>query len=228
MGAMTASQPTPSPQYAPITPTPKGLAITALVVGIIAFLTGLVPVLGFILGAVAVVFGIIALVKKQSKGMAITGLALGAVALITSLIVTVTVGVFTSEVSKNIDALELIEELPAEESTEAEADEEPEAEPEPAPEPQEPLTLDEGWVTEMDEFGAYTVIKGQVSNNTDEAITNYVQITFDALDADGANIGTCLDNANTIDANGKWKFEAACIGITGDIDTIRFKEISGF
>ena len=48
----------------------------------------------------------------------------------------------------------------------------------------------------------------------------------DSLDADGANVGDCLANANTVDANGKWKFEAMCSG--SDINDVRFKEITGF
>lgn len=87
------------------------------------------------------------------------------------------------------------------------------------------LTLDDGW--EMDDSDGFAVyVRGYVSNNTDEAVTDYVQITFDALDKDGANLGTCIDNTNTIDANGKWKFEAICL--EDDIAKVRFKEISGF
>lgn len=50
------------------------MGLTALIGGIGAFIFGWVPALGFILGAAATVFGILALVKKQSKGMGITGI----------------------------------------------------------------------------------------------------------------------------------------------------------
>jgi hypothetical protein len=63
----------------------NGFAITALVVGIVAFLLGWTGILGLVLAIVALVFGILALTKKQSKGMGITGIALGSVALLTSL-----------------------------------------------------------------------------------------------------------------------------------------------
>ncbi|MGN6407944.1 MAG: Ltp family lipoprotein, partial [Curtobacterium sp.] len=73
----------------PGAPTPQqrtaGLAIAALVVGIVAFVFGWVPVFGAILGVVAIVLGAIALRKRQSKGLAVTGLVLGAVAAITSI-----------------------------------------------------------------------------------------------------------------------------------------------
>lgn len=66
----------------------NGLAITALVVGIVAFCLGWTGPVGLVIAIVAIVFGILALVKKQSKGMGITGLVLGGLALITALIIT--------------------------------------------------------------------------------------------------------------------------------------------
>ena len=73
------------------TPSPvNGLAIAALVVGIIAFLSGWVPFWAFIAGAAAVVLGIIALKKAggSGKGMAIAGLVTGGIAAIWGFIVT--------------------------------------------------------------------------------------------------------------------------------------------
>lgn len=89
------------------------------------------------------------------------------------------------------------------------------------------LTLDEGWaIDKSDGFAVY--VNGYVSNNIDKPITNYVQITFTALDAKGANVGDCLANTNTVDANGKWKFRAMCTGEFKDISKVRFKDITGF
>lgn len=96
-----------------------------------------------------------------------------------------------------------------------------------APEPTEPLTLQKGWkIDKSDGFAVY--ITGYVKNNTDQPISHYVQITFDALDGEGANLTTCMDNTNTIDANGKWKFKAMCLGEAKEIKKVRFKEITGF
>lgn len=87
------------------------------------------------------------------------------------------------------------------------------------------LTLDDGWT--IDKSNPYaTTVKGYVSNNSDSAIDGYIQITFSALDGDGANVGDCLANANTVEANGKWKFEAMCSG--DEIETVKFKDITGF
>ncbi|MGO1543571.1 MAG: DUF2510 domain-containing protein [Gulosibacter sp.] len=71
-------------------PTPhrsgsNGLAIAALIVGIIAFLLGLVPLLGLLVAVAAIALGIVALVKHQSKPMAIIGVVLGGIALISNL-----------------------------------------------------------------------------------------------------------------------------------------------
>ncbi len=71
-------------------PKSNGIAITALVVGIIAFLSGWIPVWGLLVGIAAVVFGIVGLKKSQNKGMSITGIVTGGLALLTGLMVTVT------------------------------------------------------------------------------------------------------------------------------------------
>lgn len=97
----------------------------------------------------------------------------------------------------------------------------------PATKPKDKLTLDDGWTLDKSNQFAATV-NGYVTNNTDKPIDNYVQITFDALDAQGANLGTCLANTNTIDANGKWKFSAICSGSADEVATVRLKEITGF
>lgn len=66
-----------------------GLAITALVLGIVAFLFGWTGLFGLLLAVVAIVFSIIALVKKQHKGMSITGLVLSGIAFLTAVIFTI-------------------------------------------------------------------------------------------------------------------------------------------
>lgn len=70
-------------------PDPGGLALSALVVGIVAFVVGWMPVVGLLLGIAAVVLAILALVKRQPKGLPLTGLVLGAVALVASLGMTI-------------------------------------------------------------------------------------------------------------------------------------------
>lgn len=207
------------------TQVPKGLAISALVVGIVGFLMGLIPVAGALVGVAAVILGAIALSKKQPKAFALTGLILGACAALASISTTVGVGALTNELAKSAPSS-----TTAQESQSTAPSEQTETTPSaPAtPEKKERLTLDEGWTTETDDYGMFTKVLGYVSNNSDKAVTNYVQITFDTLDEAGANLGSCLANANTIDANGKWKFEAICSADASSIAEVRFKEISGF
>lgn len=125
-------------------PSPKasGLAIAALVVGIVAFLLGLLPVLGAIVGLAGVGLGVFALVKKQSKGLAITGLVLAGCAVIAS--IGVTAGIanlgndldrLASEQSESVTSDEVASaEIPVEEKVKAAPEVKPEAKPEPAPE----------------------------------------------------------------------------------------------
>ncbi|MBN8193819.1 hypothetical protein JI667_16845 [Bacillus sp. NTK074B] len=60
----------------------NGMAVSALVLGIVGLVLGLVPFLGwFLLPAwvLAIVFGAVGLKKNQSKGMSYAGLILGIV-----------------------------------------------------------------------------------------------------------------------------------------------------
>lgn len=120
----------PPPPAAPTKPT-GGLAIAALVISIIAFLTGLVPVLGMLLGAAAVALGILALRARQSKGMSITALILGGLAVLTSLGMTLGLSATLSNAGRDIPA-------PAESAQQAQPSEAPAEETEPEPEPEEP------------------------------------------------------------------------------------------
>ena len=70
--------------------TANGIGIAALIVGIVAFLSGWVPVWGFLIGVAAIVLGIIALKKsKANKGFGIAGVVLGGIAVLTGVIFTI-------------------------------------------------------------------------------------------------------------------------------------------
>lgn len=87
------------PQPAPPRSPSTGLAIAALIVGIVAFLMGLIPVAGALVGIAAIVLGVLALQKRQSKALAVTGLILGAVATIASFGTLVGIGAAVNSVS---------------------------------------------------------------------------------------------------------------------------------
>lgn len=119
----------PVPAQSPIPPQPgqppvppvnmvpsqsNGFAIAALVLGIIAFLFGWLGFFNLLTAILAVVFGIVALVKHQSKGMAITGTALGAVGLLAS----IAVGLFfTAAIIEGVRNGDIQQSTPAPESS---------------------------------------------------------------------------------------------------------------
>ncbi|WP_336658851.1 DUF4190 domain-containing protein [Leucobacter sp. USHLN153] len=79
----------PAPAYSAGPVQPKGLAIAALVLGILSLIFVWVPIAGFIGGVVALILGILALRKGQHKGMSLTGIITGALAAIIGLVVSI-------------------------------------------------------------------------------------------------------------------------------------------
>lgn len=75
------------PAAAPTNPK-KGLAITAVVLGIVSFLAMLAGPFNFLVAILGIAFGIIAVVKNQSKGMSIAGTILASIAFIGSVSIT--------------------------------------------------------------------------------------------------------------------------------------------
>lgn len=109
--------PTPPPQgdFPPAPPSqPKGLAITALVLGLVALVGGLIfswlPFVGgaitILVGIAAVILGIMALKKAQSKGMSLTGLITGGVAIVLGIGAIIAWSVVFSSASTAIDEFE--------------------------------------------------------------------------------------------------------------------------
>lgn len=85
-----------APQYTyPSAPSPtpgSGLAITALVFGIAGIPLSLIPLLGFPLGIVGVVLGVVVLAKARSnkasgRGMAIAGIVTGGIAIMLAILI---------------------------------------------------------------------------------------------------------------------------------------------
>jgi len=69
-----------------------GMAITSLVLGIIAFILAWFPLgsyLAVLLALLSVIFGIIAIRRPAGKGMAVAGLILGGIALVISIIASI-------------------------------------------------------------------------------------------------------------------------------------------
>lgn len=64
-----------------VAPQGNGLAVTALVLGIIGLVIGWVPIIGWLIGPIlallAIIFGAVGARKPVKKGMAIAGLVMG-------------------------------------------------------------------------------------------------------------------------------------------------------
>lgn len=93
-----AHVPVPAPRGA------QGLAITALVLGIVGLVTGWIPGWGVFIGVAAIIFGAIALAKRQSKGMAIPGIVMGVVSIIFSAIVIVFIVIGANTIADDPDS----------------------------------------------------------------------------------------------------------------------------
>jgi cytochrome c biogenesis factor len=63
----------------------KGLAVTALVLGIVAILTLPLCGIGAIVAVAGIIVGIIAFVRRTGRGMAVTGIVLSAISLIAAI-----------------------------------------------------------------------------------------------------------------------------------------------
>jgi hypothetical protein len=93
-----AAESVPEPALAP-PKGPVGFALAALLVGIGAFLLGLIPVFGALVGVTAIVLGVLALRRRQVKGMAVVGIALGSIAVIASIAMTIGIGAAVNNAS---------------------------------------------------------------------------------------------------------------------------------
>lgn len=79
----------------------------------------------------------------------------------------------------------------------------------------------------LDKYGISYYIEGYLKNTSNEKF-DYIQITYTAYDKDGNTLGTCLDNNSGLEANGRWKFKAACIDDVENIKSYKLTEITGW
>lgn len=93
-GGQPGAQPYGSP---PAGPKRNGLGVAALVLGVLAVLSSFTVVIGFVLGLLAIVFGVIGRGRAKrgeadNRGIATAGLALGAVGLVLSVAIGIAAG----------------------------------------------------------------------------------------------------------------------------------------
>jgi hypothetical protein len=200
----------PAPQPPTSTAKPKSLAIAALIVGIIAFLTGLLPVIGIILGLVALGLGVTALVKKQSKALSITGMALATIAFLVSIVMTV--GFAT------IDDSDAADRTPVATETAEPASESPTPEPsvEPTPEePPAPVTPDLTTFQEIDDR-AWALIAKDPDAHIGENTILYGSVTqFDSA------TGRCAMLVSTAATQKEvsYDYDQSVMAVSGDWET---------
>lgn len=194
-----SSEPTPSSVQHHVTTTtggapragaPKGLAIAALVTGGVAFLLGLVPVVGLLAGIAAVVLGILALLRRQPRALAVTGLVLGAVGLVVSLLVTVGLGALLGRDEAPVAATtpSIEQEAPAASPTATADDEVATSTPSPSVDPDAP----EGAAAALDAAETRAVFLGSSKAETYDhvlstgATPEAAQYAVDTIDVDWA------------------------------------------
>ncbi len=104
----------------------NGMAVAALVLGIIGSVFALIPVLGLIalpLGIMAIVFGFVGRRRPGGRGMALAGILTGVLALLLSVVGLVIVRSAIEEIDSAIEDLEQVSEPAMEGGEEALADE---------------------------------------------------------------------------------------------------------
>ena len=190
------------------TPATKGLALSALIVGIVAFLTGLLPIIGALIGVAAIILGIIALARKQSKALSVTGLVLGAVALVVSVVMTIGLAAFTSNQPQ---AAPTRSPIPTE-SAETE-DSVPSAEPSPVPAP----------VRETPDLASFTEIDDRnwalIAKDPDSHVGTSIILYGNIMQFDSAT-GNCAMLVSTAGTQKEYsyEYEQNTMAVSGDGD----------
>lgn len=105
----TPPPPPPPAQPPAVSGDTNGLAVAALIVGILSLCAAFVPVVGVVVGLVAVVMAILGMNKAKKglagqRGLAVGGLITGAIGLILGLLVTLGVGAFFAKFGEEIVA----------------------------------------------------------------------------------------------------------------------------
>lgn len=181
----------------------SGFATSSLVLGIIGICTSFIPIvnnMSFLLGIIAVIFGIVSLAKKASKGMAIAGI------IISILAIMITIS-SQKALSDGLDAISKDLDKATGNSTE------------------EVLKNDVDVV-----LGDFEVTKGQygitntklvvkVTNKTNE--TKSFNIQVEAVKADGSRIKNDYVYANNLTAGQSQDFEVFTFTSSEELETMK-------
>lgn len=196
----------------------SGMAIAALVLGIIAIISSWVPIVNnfsFLLGLIGLVFAIIAMVgvfrgKKGGKGIAIASLVINILSLV---IVLATQSAYSQAID---DATVTTDKVTVERSTDDNG---------------QAVDSGESRYTISDESLSgdeySTTVNGTLKNNTDSTIS-YLEVKYALYDKDGNQLGTALDVTNSLEPGGSWKFKAWSDVVKADVASYKVASVSGF
>lgn len=198
----------------------SGMAITGLVLGIVAAVGSWIPIINnfsFVLAGIGVILSLVGLVttmrgRHTGKGLAIAAVAANAVAIAVVLITQSAMSAAIDEATTPDASTENVQV-----QTDVAGQGSDDAAEQAYAISDESMTGDDYSVT----------ITGTFANNSDEEIS-YVQVSYRLLDADGAQIGTALANTNNLPADGSWKFEAVGLEGVDDVASFELAEVTGF
>ena len=167
----------------------SGFATAGLVLGIIGACTSFIPIinnLSFILGILAIIFGIVALIKKSGRGKVLASIILGIVAIAITLSAQKSVSDSLDNLSKDLDKVtgNSTEEVLANDAE---------------------VTLGSLEVTKGDYGITNTKLVVTVKNKTSEKKSYNFHI--EALDSNGSRIGEDYVYANDLNAGQSQNFE---------------------
>lgn len=168
----------------------NGFGVTALVLGIIGLVFSWVPVFGFLLGILAVIFGVMGYIRAGG-GMAIAGAILGAITVVIGVIVLAVIGSAASEVSKDLSPSAPFSALP---SNSAEGD----------------VVITK--CGDADQFGLNTVTV-KITNSTDRTQSYFVTASLN--DAAGNRLAEANGASNSVAAGQSANADLLATGAEG-------------
>ncbi|PNV64906.1 hypothetical protein C2L80_09375 [Rubneribacter badeniensis] len=202
----------------------SAMAVTSLVLGIVALLVSVVPIVNsfsILAGLLGVIFGIVGIAAsskgaKKGRGMAVVGLAVCAVSVLVSL---ASCGAFVNAVDESTNV------VTTEDGSSVEADSETDAGQDAAPDAGKYEIADEQMVDKG--FGMYAVT-GTLTNTSGKDF-GYLQVNYVLKDASGTQVGTAWANTNNLSDGVSWKFEALA-SVSGDEAPASFElaDVTGF
>lgn len=191
----------------------SAMAITGLVLGIIALLTSFLPIinnLSALLGILGLIFATVGLVgvargKKSGKGLAIATLIVTILALV---ITFATQSMYSAAIDEASESINTATDMPAT-SEDGNSN----------------YTIANEAANDSSQY--YYAIDGTFTNSSDKDY-NYVSITYNLYDADGAQIGNAYANTSNLKAGSDWKFEATSTVAPDEVASFERGEVSAW